>query len=154
MAAAIQVEREAHERLRASRARLATLVLEAVSAGARYDELARLSIRTIAGRSATLAERRREVDRLRQLVCRHRSMTARHDIGSREFEPAPPTRARSEGKELPMERLIKRTTVEETFATDSVDKHRAPDDDREDDDLEGDDADDEPDTAARKSRRR
>jgi len=53
-----------------------------------------------------------------------------------------------------MERLIKRTTVEETFATDSVDKHRAPDDDREDDDLEGDDADDEPDTAARKSRRR
>ena len=65
LATSILAEREAHQRLRAARAHLAAIVRDAVTAGALYDDLARLSIRTTMGRSATLAERRREIDRLR-----------------------------------------------------------------------------------------
>jgi len=97
LAAAIQAERH-----RAARAHLAAIVRDTVAAGALYDDLARLSIRTTTGRSATLAERRREIDRLRHVVLRH-PMTARHGEVFREFENAPSTQARSEGKEIAME---------------------------------------------------
>ena len=139
LAAAILAEREAHETLRAARAHLASLVIEAVAAGGHYDDLARLSIRTTTGRCATLAERRREVDRLRQIVRRHR-MTARHDIGTRKLDSAPSTQTSSEHKEtITMEKLIKRRTIEETFSTDGVDEHRAADELDDRDDLEGED---------------
>jgi hypothetical protein len=86
LAATILAEREAHKHLRAARAQLAKLVVEAVDAGISYDELARLSIRATTGHSATIDERRREVDRLRQIARRHRRL------------------------------LIKRVTIEEVFA--------------------------------------
>jgi hypothetical protein len=72
LVAAILAEREALERLRQARARLASLVIDAAFAGASYDELARLSIGTTKGRSASLNERRREADRLRQISHRQR----------------------------------------------------------------------------------
>jgi hypothetical protein len=153
LATAVLAERDAHERLRAARAHLAALVRDAVVGGALYDEVARISIRATTGRSGTLAERRREIDRLRHVVRRH-SETACHGEPSRKFENAPPAQARSEDKENIMEKLIKRTTIEETFAVEDKARDLGGDDRDEDIEVDDDDEGDEDDAAARKARRK
>ena len=155
LAEARRAEHAAAASLAQARRELAAIVPQARAAGVGYDRMAQVSLRAVHGQTIALANREREAARLRKLVQRRR-VDRGHDFRSRKIEDAPPSEARSDGKDnITMEKLIKRTTIEETFATDGADEHRAPDDEREDDDLEGDGADDdEPDAAARKSRRR
>ena len=139
--AELQAEREAMVRLREVRDRVAMTVARLADSGMSYDRLACLTIRARTGHAPTLRERKREADRLRQIAHRQR-VTGSHDIDSSEFEVTPSIQASSDGKELPMERLIKRRTIEETFTTDAVDERRTASDEHDDDNLDADHDDD------------
>jgi hypothetical protein len=153
LAEARRAERVAISLLAEVREELAATVINAKAKRVGYDRMAQVALRAVHGQTVTLADREREAARLRKLVQRRRRDTC-HDIGSRRFENAPPTQTRSEDKEIPMEKLSKRATIEETFSTDGTDERQAPADLDDRDDLEGEDDADEDDAAARKARRR
>lgn len=135
------------------RERLAVTVICARAKGLGFDRLAQASLRAVHGQTITVAEREREAARFRKLVQRRRRDTS-HDFRSREFERDAPSAARLERKEKDkMERLLKRRTIEETFAVEDTDRELAADD-REDeiDGADEDDEDNEPSRAARPRR--
>lgn len=146
-------ERDALDHLNAARANLALAIEVARRAGASYDDLARTAVRARIGRAPTVAERRTEAQRLRQLHCRA--------IRRHANRPASPSRACAhEGhsaQEVSMPSLIKRTTttVEEFEAGDDMDATEDADEglgegDRGEEDGHDDEGedDDKPDAAA------
>jgi hypothetical protein len=101
-----------------ARARLAEVIAKALANGMQYDLVARLAVRSRTGRAPTLAERRREIDRLRHLRHRHR-MTERHgQVAQAGIAPASAS-VSSMGKERDMSNqdppLLRRRVVEEIF---------------------------------------
>lgn len=143
--AALQAEREAASRLREVRDRVAMTVATLADSGMSYDRLACLTIRARTGEAPTLCQRKREADRLRQIVHRQH-VTGSHDNGFRKLAKAPASRAQLLGKEIEkMQRLIKRTTTTETFLTDGNERHPIPEDLDDRDEVELDDDRDEKD---------
>ena len=151
----VQAEREAVVCLRDVRTRLAKTVAALVAGGLSYDRLACLTIRARTGQAPTLRERKREADRLRQMVHRQH-VTGSHDYGFRKLAKAPASRAQLLGKENEdMQRLIKRTTTTETFLTNGASGHPIPEDLDDRDEIEvDDDVDDKHDELPRAARPR
>jgi hypothetical protein len=144
--AAFDEERRALEALRAARRRLVDLIARADADGVPYDALARVAIRCRTGRAATVAERRREAARLRQL---RRRANGRHaiptvagiDRGVNEL----PSKTK---KEATMPRLVSRKITEEKFEADDADLDDASLDEADDlgeSEAKSDTGDDEPD---------
>jgi hypothetical protein len=136
--AALEAELEASKGLKGARARLYTLVDQAVAAGTSYDTIARLALRVRMGRSPTTNERFREVQRLRQR--RRRSVTACHGN-------LPPTMLTTReslvgsGQEVSAmpSKLIKRTTTTEEFLEDEDPKDCDDEKEEVEEDEDGDD---------------
>lgn len=110
--AAFGAERDAVERLHRVRAQLADLVVAAVKSGTAYDALARVGVRARHMRPAAPDERRREAQRLRQIVrraanARHAKVPA-HPVGSTSAAVA-----LSEGGNMNNEPKLIRRTIEE-----------------------------------------
>jgi hypothetical protein len=121
--AALEAEREVAERLREVRRQVADAVAANVAAGVPYHQLARLTLKARIGRSPTIAERKREAGRLRQLMFRRRVIGCNGDQfagpGALADMLSP---SQLEGDSTTMinanPRLISRKVIEETFALD------------------------------------
>ena len=89
--AVLHAEREAASRLREVRDRVAMTVATLADGGMSYDRLACLTIRARTGEAPSLCQRKREADRLRQIVHRQH-VTGSPDIGFRKLAKAPVAR--------------------------------------------------------------
>jgi hypothetical protein len=129
-------EREAAERLRQIRARLADAIHRAVASGTGYSTLARVSFGVRAGRSPTLVERLREARRPAKLTSRHRrNIASRRRVERNEVQP------NEEVLTMPNEpRLVSRKIIEERYETDDADLDDADLDDADLDDADLDEA--------------
>jgi hypothetical protein len=141
-----RTEHAAATSLMKAREELVAAVVHARAKGFGFDRLAQASLRALRGQTITLVDREREAARFRKLVQRrHRDKS--HGFLSREIEDATPSAARSMAKEKDtMEKLIKRRTIEETFAVEETGRGLAADerDDDIDDVNDGDHEDNEP----------
>ncbi|HVV53268.1 MAG TPA: hypothetical protein VHO06_26655 [Polyangia bacterium] len=153
LAAAERAESTARAVLRDRSADVANLITEAKSRGIPTDRLAQHLLRHHLGRAPTLAERQREVERLRKRRRRGTTGPAKDGISPKNELRRDTCRVQSskEGNTMP-EHLIRRKTVttEEEFAVENdedeqeeeeiacdADKEAAADDDDDDDDEEG-----------------